>query len=56
MVQLLYGSGTSPHGTLRLRVKDIDFFGYNRIMVCDGKGYRRQRVSALTAGGFQKRL
>jgi integron integrase len=45
MAELLYGSGLRLMECLRLRVKDIDF-GYNRIMVRDGKGLH-ERVALL---------
>jgi integron integrase len=45
MAELLYGSGLRLMECLRLRVKDIDF-GYNRIIVRDGKGLR-ERVALL---------
>ena len=45
MADLLYGSGLRLMECLRLRVKDIDF-GYNRIIVRDGKGLR-ERVALL---------
>jgi integron integrase len=42
MAELLYGSGLRLLECLRLRVKDIDF-GYEQIMVRDGKGLRERR-------------
>jgi integron integrase len=45
MGDLLYGSGLRLLECLRLRVKDIGF-GYNRILVRDGKGLR-ERVALL---------
>ncbi|MEP7250518.1 MAG: integron integrase [Spartobacteria bacterium] len=43
MTELLYGSGLRLLECLRLRVKDIDF-GYDQIMVRDGKGLRERRT------------
>jgi integron integrase len=43
MAELLYGSGLRLLECLRLRVKDIDF-GYELIMVRDGKGLRERRT------------
>jgi integron integrase len=43
--ELLYGSGLRLMECIRLRVKDVDF-GYNRIMVRDGKGLH-ERVAIL---------
>jgi integron integrase len=45
MAELLYGSGMRLMEAVRLRVKDIDF-GYNQIIVRDGKGMR-ERVTLL---------
>lgn len=45
MAELLYGSGLRLMECVRLRVKDIDF-GYNQIIVRDGKGFR-ERVTIL---------
>jgi integron integrase len=45
MAELLYGSGLRLMECVRLRVKDIDF-GYNQIIVRDGKGFR-DRVTLL---------
>lgn len=45
MGNLLYGSGLRLLECLRLRVKDVDF-GYNQIMVRDGKG-QKDRVTLL---------
>ena len=45
MTSLLYGSGLRLMECLRLRVKDVDF-GYNQILVRDGKGHR-DRVTLL---------
>lgn len=45
MAQLLYGAGLRLMDCLRLRVKDIDF-GYNQIVVRDGKG-QKDRVTVL---------
>ena len=45
MGHLLYGCGLRLMECLRLRVKDIDF-GYNQIVVRDGKGFK-DRVTML---------
>lgn len=45
MGQLLYGAGLRLMECVRLRVKDIDF-GYNQIIVRDGKGHK-DRVTML---------
>ena len=45
MAELLYGSGLRLMECVRLRVKDVDF-GYNQIMVRDGKGLK-DRVTVL---------
>jgi integron integrase len=45
MAELLYGAGLRLMECVRLRVKDVDF-GYNQIVVRDGKG-RRDRVTIL---------
>ena len=45
IVSILYGSGLRLMECLRLRVKDIDF-GYNQIVVRDGKG-QKDRVTML---------
>lgn len=45
MGQLLYGAGLRLMECVRLRVKDIDF-GYNQIVVRDGKGHK-DRVTML---------
>jgi integron integrase len=47
MAELLYGAGLRLMECVRLRVKDIEF-GYNRIIVRDGKGLR-DRVTMLPA-------
>jgi len=47
MASLLYGCGLRLTECLQLRVKDIDF-GYNQIVVRDGKG-GRDRVTMLLA-------
>jgi integron integrase len=43
MGELLYGSGLRLLECLRLRIKDIDF-GYEQIIVRDGKGLRERRT------------
>ena len=43
MGELLYGAGLRLMELLRLRVKDIDF-GYNQIIVREGKGLRERRT------------
>jgi integron integrase len=43
MAELLYGAGLRLMELLRLRVKDIDF-GYNQILVREGKGLRERRT------------
>jgi integron integrase len=45
MAELLYGSGLRLLECLRLRVKDVDF-GYNQIVVRDGKG-QKDRITML---------
>jgi integron integrase len=45
MANLLYGSGLRLMECIRLRVKDVDF-GYNQIVVRDGKG-KKDRVTML---------
>jgi integron integrase len=45
IADLIYGSGLRLLEALRLRIKDIDF-GYNRIIVRDGKGLK-DRVTML---------
>jgi integron integrase len=45
MAELLYGAGLRLMECVRLRVKDIDF-GYNRIIVRDGKGLK-DRITML---------
>jgi integron integrase len=45
MAELLYGSGLRLMECVRLRVKDVDF-GYNHIVVRDGKG-QKDRVTVL---------
>jgi integrase len=45
MAILLYGSGLRLTECIRLRVKDVDF-GYNQIVVRDGKG-KKDRVTML---------
>ena len=45
MAQLLYGAGLRLMECIRLRVKDVDF-GYNQIVVRDGKGHK-DRVTML---------
>lgn len=45
MASLLYGAGLRLSECLRLRVKDVDF-GYNQIMVKDGKG-AKDRITML---------
>ena len=45
MAELLYGSGLRLMECVRLRVKDVDF-GYNQIVVRDGKGLK-DRVTVL---------
>jgi integron integrase len=45
MAHLLYGSGLRLMECVRLRVKDVDF-GYNQILVRDGKGFK-DRVTLL---------
>lgn len=45
MAELLYGSGLRLLECVRLRVKDVDF-GYNQIVVRDGKGMK-DRVTIL---------
>jgi integron integrase len=47
MAELLYGAGLRLMECVRLRVKDVDF-GYNRIIVRDGKGLK-DRVTMLPA-------
>ncbi len=47
MASLLYGAGLRLMECLRLRVKDIDF-GYNQIIVRDGKGMK-DRLTLLPA-------
>ena len=47
MAELLYGSGLRLMECVRLRVKDVDF-GYNQIVVRDGKGLK-DRVTLLPA-------
>jgi len=42
MAELLYGSGLRLMECVRLRVKDVDF-GYNQIMVRDGKGLKERQ-------------
>jgi site-specific recombinase XerD len=48
MAELLYGSGLRLMECVRLRVKDVDF-GYNHIVVRDGKG-QKDRVTVLPEG------
>jgi site-specific recombinase XerD len=48
MAELLYGSGLRLMECVRLRVKDVDF-GYNHIVVRDGKG-QKDRVTVLPDG------
>ncbi|HEX8678635.1 MAG TPA: integron integrase [Chthoniobacterales bacterium] len=43
MGELLYGTGLRLMELLRLRVKDVDF-GYNQIIVREGKGMRERRT------------
>lgn len=43
MGELLYGAGLRLMELLRLRVKDVDF-GYNQIIVREGKGLRERRT------------
>jgi integron integrase len=45
MANLLYGSGLRLMECIRLRVKDVDF-GYNQIVVRDGKG-KKDRITML---------
>jgi integron integrase len=45
MAGLMYGAGLRLMETVRLRIKDVDF-GYNRIVVRDGKG-GKDRVTML---------
>ena len=47
MAQLLYGAGLRLTDCLRLRIKDV-VFGYNQIVVRDGKG-NKDRVTVLPA-------
>jgi integrase len=47
VANLLYGSGLRLMECIRLRVKDIDF-GYNQILVRDGKGHKDRRTMLPT--------